>query len=313
MLFTFNDGTMYLQGRGEAWGTWYYYRELDTMPTSLTFYQQSYIHHHPWFDTFEQFFNWLAPILGLLVFLAVTAYLVIFQSLNRCLVRAIVALLCLFPVSYDFNPCLKTGVIPLGAPNNAFSNSRREFHTSSMLLSLSSHTPEGSTHSLIQPQASNSIEINIGDKIQEGFRAYWTYIPNITSSDFFDKLEELIRSLTSDSDKLFAIILQPEFNSGQRRTLGTSFHTSCKPQMNELIEWLQPLIDNFEAQSGGLSMGPLSLRTYVSITDITGIPEIGGTTSVIFHNVCRLSIISYKIDIIEWFLLRRLRSFFLLS
>lgn len=68
-------------------------------------------------------------------------------------------------------------------------------------------------------------------------------------------------------------MLQPEFTSGQRRTLGTSFHTSCKPQMSELINWLQPLIDNFESQSGGESMGPLSLRTFVSITDITGIPE----------------------------------------
>ncbi len=149
----------------------------------------------------------------------------------------------------------------------------RLFSLSSVLLSLSSHTPDGPTHSLTQPQASNSRRINIGDKIQEEFRAYWTYIPNITSSNFFEILEELIRNLTSSPDKLFAIILQPEFTSGQRRTLGTSFHTSCQPRMDELIQWLQPLIDNFEAQSGGESMGPLSLRTFVSITDITGIPE----------------------------------------
>lgn len=147
------------------------------------------------------------------------------------------------------------------------------FSTSSLLLSLSSHTPDGPTHSLTQSETSNLRRINIGDKIQEGFRAYWTYIPNITSSNFFEELEELIINLTSNPDKIFAIILQPEFTSGQRRTLGTSFHTSCQPHMDELIQWLQPLIDNFEAQSGGESTGPLSLRTFVSIADITGIPE----------------------------------------
>jgi hypothetical protein len=43
--------------------------------------------------------------------------------------------------------------------------------------------------------------------------------------------------------------------------------------MSDLKSWLQPLIDNFEAQSGGKELGPLSLRTFVSVTDITGIPE----------------------------------------
>jgi hypothetical protein len=117
--------------------------------------------------------------------------------------------------------------------------------------SLSSQLPESPSLSRVQPTPSNLIQINPGDPIQEGFRAYWTYISPITSGDFFDKLESLIKGLTSDSTRLFAIIIQPEFHSGQRRTLGHSFHVNCQPKMSDLKDWLQPLIDNFEAQSGG--------------------------------------------------------------
>lgn len=82
----------------------------------------------------------------------------------------------------------------------------------------------------------------------------------------------LIRGLSSDPSRSFSIVLQPEFNTGQRRTLGHSFHVNCQPKMEDIISWLTPLIDNFETQSGD-GLGPLSLRTYVSVTDITGIPE----------------------------------------
>jgi hypothetical protein len=47
----------------------------------------------------------------------------------------------------------------------------------------------------------------------------------------------------------FSIILQPVLSNGQTRTLGHSFTTNIKPNMDYLKGWLTPLIENFEAQS----------------------------------------------------------------
>lgn len=112
--------------------------------------------------------------------------------------------------------------------------------------------------SLTLPFDSNAIQLIAGNPIQEGFRAYWSALPCITSDNFFEQLEVLIRGLTSDPSRKYSIILQPEFNTGQRRTLGHSFHVNCQPKMEDIISWLTPLIDNFETQSGD-GLGPLSL------------------------------------------------------
>lgn len=54
----------------------------------------------------------------------------------------------------------------------------------------------------------------------------------------------------SNTKEPISNILQPILSNGQLRTLGHSFNTNIQPKMNALIDWLQPLIDNFEAQSG---------------------------------------------------------------
>ena len=150
-------------------------------------------------------------------------------------------------------------------------NGTTPFHSSSISMSLAAHIPEDVTTS---PQVNScSIELNPGSPIKEGFKHYWTYIPAIHADGFWEALETLIRGLTTNESLLFSVILQPEFSSGQRRTLGTSFHTSCKPNMNYLREWLEPLIENFEEQSGGGGVGGFSPRTYIRVTDITGLPE----------------------------------------
>jgi hypothetical protein len=110
------------------------------------------------------------------------------------------------------------------------------FHSSSISMSLAAHVPEAvSTSPKVDP---STIELDPGSPIREGFKHYWTYIPAIHAEGFWEALESLIRGLTTNESLLFSIILQPEFSSGQRRTLGTSFHTSCKPNINYLREWL---------------------------------------------------------------------------
>jgi len=43
--------------------------------------------------------------------------------------------------------------------------------------------------------------------------------------------------------------------------------------MDDLRNWLEPLIENFETQSGSGENGPMTIRTYVRVMDITGVPN----------------------------------------
>lgn len=262
----------FIRAFGAAW--WLLFEELPQISSVPTLILPT---PEPSFASWISLINYLAGFLHFIVFVLVLAFILMFQALIRLFNSALANLIFIF----DF----LLGLLPeRQAPNHplfvtvinhqvTFGHTRRAFSTSAIFFSLSSQVPEGPSLSRVQPNPLNQVQINPGDTIQEGFRAYWTYISPITSGDFFDKLEVLIKGLTSDPSRLFAIIIQPEFSSGQRRTLGHSFHINCEPKMNDLRDWLQPLIDNFEAQSGGDELGPLSLRTFISITDITGIPE----------------------------------------
>ena len=152
-----------------------------------------------------------------------------------------------------------------GVPSNGSNGS------SSISMSLAAHIPEDVT--ITHPTLPDSIEISPGSPVTKGFKRFWTYIPAIHADGFWEQLETLLLGLSSDEKQLFSVIIQPEFTSGQRRTLGKSFHTNCKPNMIHLREALLPLIENFEEQSGGGSVGGFTNRTYIIITDITGLPE----------------------------------------
>jgi hypothetical protein len=70
------------------------------------------------------------------------------------------------------------------------------------------------------------------------------FITHPHDGNFWTELEELLRSLTSGEN--YAILLQPQFESGMRKTLGGSFHTNNNPNMQILIEHFNPIITDHE-------------------------------------------------------------------
>jgi len=78
--------------------------------------------------------------------------------------------------------------------------------------------------------------------------------------------------LHNDPQEQFSIILQPILPNGQHRTLGHSFNTNIQPKMNVLKNWLKPLIDNFEAQSG-TGEGTFTDTTLAVIRNVSMLPE----------------------------------------
>lgn len=64
--------------------------------------------------------------------------------------------------------------------------------------------------------------------------------------------------------------------------LGTSFHTTCQPKMTELKDWLEPLIENFEAQSGSGDDRPSTI-IHISELWISQVSQI--LTQSLFHPI----------------------------
>jgi hypothetical protein len=143
----------------------------------------------------------------------------------------------------------------------------RLFSTSSVLLSLRAKVPE-LTSSLIP----EGMVLELGQPVPRVLKPYHFPLPSIHASNFFEALEELITKLHSSPEEQFSIILQPILSNGQNRTLGHSFSTNIQPKMDNLKEWLQPLIDTFEAQSGS-GDGKFTDSTLAIIRNVTDLPE----------------------------------------
>src|SRR6266480_3654714 len=114
--------------------------------------------------------------------------------------------------------------------------------------------------------------LELGKPIPRVLKPYHITLPSIHSDNFFEALEELITKLHYDPQEQFSIILQPILSNGQRRTLGHSFNTNIQPKMDLLKDWLQPLIDAFEAQSGS-GDGTFTDSTLVVIRNVSALPE----------------------------------------
>jgi hypothetical protein len=102
----------------------------------------------------------------------------------------------------------------------------------------------------------------------------WNFtLPSKYSSDFFEKLEELITQLHTDPQEQLSIILHVALSDGQWRTLGYSFNTNIQPKMKEIKDWLQPLIETFEAQSAS-GENVTTDRTEAIIRNVTDLPSL---------------------------------------
>uniref|UniRef100_U9SF97 Uncharacterized protein n=5 Tax=Rhizophagus TaxID=1129544 RepID=U9SF97_RHIID len=116
-----------------------------------------------------------------------------------------------------------------------------------------------------QPVSSSAIPIKPGSPIPCDGNSYWNLLPSIHSANFWEKLEQLLCSLHSDSDQIFSVLIQPQFSNGV-------FQDDVIPSRKTNNNRLEPLIENFEAQSGD-GLGPLTDSTYICVTNVTSLPE----------------------------------------
>lgn len=65
-----------------------------------------------------------------------------------------------------------------------------------------------------QPVSSSAIPIKPGSPIPCDGNSYWNLLPSIHSANFWEKLEQLLCSLHSDSDQIFSVLIQPQFSNG---------------------------------------------------------------------------------------------------
>lgn len=75
---------------------------------------------------------------------------------------------------------------------------------------------------------------------------YEAFITHPHDSNFWAELEALLRTLAPGFS--YGILLQPQFENGARKTLGTSFTTSNDPSMELLTKHFEPIIIKSEAE-----------------------------------------------------------------
>jgi len=232
-------------------GIWSVYSGgLDLVPFS-----EPFISHHPLFDRAVVFFNYLAFILGLAAFILCLAYL----TLARYFARAIAAFAIWFAFSetYEYNPCIKLGIIPLGAPPaNTFNGSKRLFHSSALVQE-------------------NLEVLRKGQPIPHNSGGWYATIDSIFSSDFFEQLEALLRSVANPENikEVYSVRIEANLSNGLRRNVGKSFRvTPGNFDMETIITDFTPIIDNFLEQSAtgeGISV----LSTRVVVYNLTDLPD----------------------------------------
>ncbi len=147
----------------------------------------------------------------------------------------------------------------------------RDWVSSTVLSSIRAHLPEG-TSLPMAPAFLGGLTLDLGKPIPRGLDVWIFTLPSIYSDNFFSELEKLLTQLHTNSEEQFSIILQPKLSNGQRRTLGHSFTTNIQPKMDTLINWLTPIIENFQAQSAS-GEGIFTDSTLVQIRNVTDLPE----------------------------------------
>ena len=118
--------------------------------------------------------------------------------------------------------------------------------------------------------------LQLGQSIPRGIGVWLFHLPSIYSDNFFEALSSLLTQLHTDPSEQFSIIIQPELSNGTRKTLGKSFITTIKPNMDKMNSLFTPLIENFMAQSAS-GEGITTDSTLVSIRNVSDFPEPDAT------------------------------------